>query len=138
MNPDVLRAPPRKTLVLRFGGLAVLALALAVAAKLWLLPFVQDYLQSASGRDDAIHRVQIVLDWFGALLFPVVGYAAWLAYRTLTTGQWPLPGALVIRDTPVQRGRKAHVRGLAFAVLAILLGTMAILIILLPDFLFRK
>jgi hypothetical protein len=43
-------------------------------------------------------------------------YLAWLAHRIQQAGQFPLPGQVVIRDTPVRQGRAAaHLSWLAWA-----------------------
>ena len=51
-------------------------------------------------------------------LLAAAAYLVWLAVRVFQTGQWPLPGALVIRDTVVTQGRWAYARALLFLVLA--------------------
>lgn len=47
----------------------------------------------------------------------VAGYGVWLGVRMWRAEQWPLPGARLIADTKVQRGRELRAR--AAAVIAV-------------------
>ncbi len=78
-----------------------------------------------------LRRVVAVVAWLGAIGF--VGASAWffrLGWRINRSGQYPPPGARVIRETPVRVGgaarRKANLAMLA-AVLSGTIGTLGML-----------
>ena len=118
---DVIRSTPqgRRTVLFRMTlmGLVVFGSAL------WVRPLLDDFVDlSGLPREQAQQRARQML-WLVAgvtAACTVSGgvYAAWLARQLLRTGQFPLPGTLVLRDTPVQRGRQVRVRAWILLVLS--------------------
>ena len=128
MSNDMLRADPR--LRRRTIGILVAAAVLCVAAVLvfqrWMLG-VADEVQSL---DALVPRLQTwtALALTGSALCLAV--LAWLAARSgrraCQSEQWPLPGARVIRDTPMRRGAPARRVGRLLQVTALALIALAI------------
>jgi len=95
MNRDVIKATPTN----RLRAVAALLLAFVIAVGLkHLLP------QKVAG-------MILPAAWLGASL-----YFVQLGRKLLRAGQFPLPNAWVMRDTPVQRGKPVIIRAYAFIV----------------------
>jgi hypothetical protein len=131
MEPEVIKAIPRplaiKWLVfyLLVGGLLVLF------GNTLLFPWVKDYLL-VSDKVDAFFRFKVVMFGLGASLLPFVAYSALQAWRIIKSQQFPLPGAQVLRDTPIVRGRKALFRGWGLMFCALGLLACAIYVAYIP------
>ena len=108
MSDDIVRADPRlrrKTLF-ALGLAAVLALVAIIFFQRWL-----NGIGAISGTDLLILRLRrmigIGMTGSALCLALLAWYAAHQASKTKVAGQWPPPGARVIRDTAVRRGPTA-------------------------------
>jgi hypothetical protein len=85
--------------------------------------------------DAMAHRVKLVFLLSAAVLSaPLLAFAVYLwslGAKVLRARQFPPPGYLVIRDTPVTGGQAAVSRGRGFKVLALCLGIASALLWLL-------
>ena len=127
MSVEIQPADPR----LRFRWLVLLTLAAALgAAGLWIL---DGYLQELHGLADespaaAAAQAKTYARAFLAILaaggFFLSLYLARVSWRTLRAERYPPPGARLLSDTRIKRGRPARRRGqagLALSVLTLLL-----------------
>ena len=125
-SPEVQRADPvarRRVLV----GVVVVITA-CVAGYIAL----QRWLAGLRGLDteqvqQALERALILASW--AAMLPTVAFAAVLwryGTRVCEADRFPAPGARVIRDTPVQHGPPAQLRGTILKVLAAFLALLAV------------
>jgi hypothetical protein len=130
-EPEVLKAMPRPAAIRRIVLYVVIGSVIAFLAKLVFLPWLKGYI-SVNDRVEALYRFKIVMFGFGASLLPVVIYLALLALRIIKSRQFPPPGTQVLRDTPVVRGRKALIRGLAMGLCAAWLLACAIFSAVIP------
>ncbi len=128
MNEDILRADPR---LRRWTiGMLILAGVLCVGA---LFAF-QGWMGATIGDVESLEDVVVRLRRWTALA--LTGSALCLAILALLaarkgrlaclTGQWPLPGARVIRDTPMRRGEPARRIGRLLQVTALVLLVLAV------------
>lgn len=108
---DVQRADPQ----LRVAALFVLVFTLVAAVA--LLVVLQRWLAAVTQLPAAAAQAQL-LAAFAWAIGSVCAAMLWLAAsfwrsggRVRRTAQWPLPGARVIRDTPILRGDAAVTRG---------------------------
>ena len=123
--PEIQRADPIARRRVLAGVAAVIALCVAGYFVL------QQWLASLGGLDAArmqqsLERALIVASW--AAMVPAVILAACLwryGTRVCDADRFPAPGARVIRDTPVLRGRDAQLRGMVLRVLAAFLALLA-------------
>ena len=129
------RAPARAIVVRRLAVLLVAGTALALLATQVLLPRVRSYLFGAS-RLEILERAEHVMFSIAAVL--VVGGTVALVHgvRILRAGRWPLPGAFVFRDTMVETGTKARLRGWALVFAAVLQFGLAVWTVMLPRMLY--
>ncbi len=128
MGNDMLRADPR---LRRWTiGIFVTAAALCIAAALAFQRWMLDVAGNAQSLDALVPRLQAwtALALTGSAMCLAV--LAWLAARNgrraCQTEQWPLPGARVIRDTPMRRGAPARRVGRLLQVTALALVALAI------------
>jgi hypothetical protein len=130
-EPEVLKAMPRPAAIRRMVLYVVIGSAIAFLAKVVVLPWLKGYV-SVNDSVEALHRFKIVMFGFGASLLPVVIYLALFAVRIIKSRQFPPPGAQVLRDTPIVRGRRALIRGLAMGLCAVWLLGCAIFSAVIP------
>src|SRR5262245_56059805 len=120
-----------------FRRLALLALIAGVCAGALLIGVfdryrepMADWVRADSGR--GAQRLELIFVAFAVLLVaPLVAMAAYLSSlggRTVRAGEYPPPGARVIRDTPIVRGREALSRGRTLQGLATLLSAASVVI----------
>lgn len=108
MSNDILRADPRlRRVTLIVLGIAVMAALLGIVLfQQWLRGLVE-----LPRSDELIVRLRqlaaVALTGSGICLALLAGYSAHKGTRAIQFQQWPLPGARVIRDTPVRRGPAA-------------------------------
>ncbi len=120
MIDDVIKAPPRRVVLLQVAGAAALGLVVALARRplfRWMgghLTHMQLFTATA-------------LIPFGAGVMLLLQ-----ATRTLRSGQHPPPGTWVWRDTPVLRGRSAAMKGWVLAAGGLLLALCALAWALIP------
>ena len=126
MSDDVLRADPR----LRRTTLAIVGVA-AVLAVLGVFCF-QQWLTSIGeqpGTDLLILRLRrmiaLALTGSAICLALLAWYSAHKGTRAVQVRQWPLPGARVLRDTPIRRGPVAERIGRWLQVGALVLLVLA-------------
>ena len=134
MDSDIIRAPPIHIALAKLGAMLALGAAIVVLAKAYFFPWMRGYLGDAVTHAEALHRFKIVMLGAGAFAMGLAAYAGWLGVRVIQLGQWPLPGAFVLRDTPVRHGRWVRARGIVLIVLAALLAADAIGLAVLPYF----
>lgn len=109
MSAEMLRADPRlrRQTLIALALAAVLAGVAIVIFQRWLLDIGTD-----PGSDLLILRLRrmigIGLTGSSICLAVLAWYAVHKAARIKATGQWPLPGTRVIRDTAIRRGTAAR------------------------------
>ena len=102
------------------------ALALLVAAKLWILPSLAAFAASAGCREiGGVNGIALLM--YGVfvglplLVALVLGATVGVAgYKSLRSGQFPPAGTKVLRPTRIRRGRRATLTGAACLLLALL------------------
>ena len=113
--PEILRADPR--LRRQAMILLVVVTALGSAAIQWLLPWanatVEEAVRSGMPRSAVCKSTLAVLSVFAFAVAAFGLHTARMGRRIRAAGQFPLPGARVIRDTRVIRGRAADMLGRA-------------------------
>jgi hypothetical protein len=138
--PEILRADPR----LRHGTLLVvlILLGLGVVGLFGLDRYLQGVAADAQLEPEAVFRkifnllrLSFVAGGVGLILSGA--YLGRFAMRILASGQFPPPGARVIRDTPILRGAPAKRQGRSMATLAILLVVLGLALPWVPDLLIR-
>lgn len=144
-NPEIILADPvlRRRVIF---GLVFLTLPLVVCLLTirdpfeWLFGDLFRDIQKLVKTDpeEARHRLGKILIWtFGFIWLNFAGFCAYCVFlgrRMLKAGRWPLPGARVIRDTRVERGRKLRIRAsliIALPLLVLLPLTYSVLRVLL-------
>lgn len=127
MSDEILRADlalRRKTLLI-LGIAIVLAIGCLFAFHRWLIETVVGIDVHA-----AITRVRgmigLALTASAVCLAVLAAYSARKGARARDIEQWPLPGARVLRDTPIRRGAAARRIGRWLQATAILLTVLAI------------
>lgn len=137
-NPTepILRAPPLRRRIVKLGilfGIAGLAIAFA---EFGFFPWLREYL-AVTDAGDLHSRLRIV---FAGLSLSILAAAAWafhLGMRVLKFGQWPLPGAFVLRDTPVSTARRARIMAWAMIAWAVRVAALGVFAALLSDMIHR-
>lgn len=127
MSDDILRADQR----LR----RLTTIALIVATLLCVVALIAFH-RWMSGIGDGQHVAHVVARMRSMIALALTGSAlcmgalAWHAARSgqraRSSEQWPLPGARVIRDTPMRRGRAAARIGVLLQIAAVVLLVLAI------------
>jgi len=127
MSDEILRADQR----LR----RLTAIALIVATLLCVVAMIAFH-RWMSGIGDGQHVTHVVARIRSMIALALTGSAlcfaalAWLAARSgqraRSSEQWPLPGARVIRDTPIRRGSAATRIGVLLQMAAVVLIVLAI------------
>lgn len=127
MSEDIVRADRR----LRRQTIAVLGIATVVA--LLCIHYFQRWLLGIAGLSEPqalILRMRsllgVALTGSAICLALLGGYSARKGQRALKFQQWPLPGARVLRDTPLRRGPAAQRIGRLLQVSAIVLLVLAV------------
>jgi hypothetical protein len=131
MEPEVLKAMPTPAAIRRIVLCVTIGLVVIFLGKVVFLPWLKDYV-SVEDRVEALFRFKIVMFGIGASLLPVVTYLSLLAVRIIRSRQFPPPGARVLRDTPIVRGKKAVIRGLGIGLCAVWLLGCAIFSAVIP------
>jgi hypothetical protein len=123
----ILKADPQyRRKVLLFGFTLAL---LAFGGALWGLPFLEEHVRRLAFAD-AINFLQALVAVLFVPLLPAAYYTYRFARRIQTSGQFPTPGAKVIRDTEILVGGPARRKAsylIAFSVvlvLAAMVGTI--------------
>ncbi|MBX3693391.1 hypothetical protein [Dokdonella sp.] len=126
MSDDILRADARLRRVtwIALAVAAVLCVVAILAFQRWLAGIAPDM---------PLEMLQKYIRQFIALTVTGVSLClallAWLAARAgrraVQARQWPIPGARVIRDTPIRRGEPAQRIGRQLQVLALVLLVFA-------------
>lgn len=132
MSKQFLHAPPLRQRIARLTLWFGIAAAVVTAAEFWFFPWLRVWL-SVKGEAELLFRLRVV---FGGLALGVFAAAAYV-FRTAggccTRARWPLPGAFVLRDTPVVTGRSVQWRGWAMIVWAALAAVLAVFAALMPE-----
>ena len=126
MSDDVLRADPRlRRMTLAIVGTAVIA---AVFGMAWFQNWLTG-IGELPGTDLLILRLRrmiaLALTGSAICLALLAWYAAHKGTRTMQLHQWPLPGARVLRDTPIRRGEQAERIGRWLQICALVLLVLA-------------
>ena len=139
-SPDtakpILRAPPLRQRIVKLGILFGIAGVAIAVAEFRFFPWLREYL-AVTDAGELHSRLRIV---FAGLSLSILAAAAWafhLGMRVLKIGQWPLPGAFVLRDTPVSTGRRARIMAWAMIVWAVCVAALGVFAALLPDMIHR-
>ena len=128
----ILHAPP---LGQRLAGLALwlgIAAALVVAAEFWFFPWLRGWL-AVKDEAELLFRLRVVFGGLSLCIFAAAAYAFHFGRRVLRAGQWPLPGAFVLHDTPVITGRGVKWRAWGMIVWAGLAAALAVFAALMPE-----
>ena len=130
--PRILRATPWREAAPKLALMFMPAVIVLAVGKLVLFPWIKTYIEAAQSRAEIIDRVQLVLDWFAVPLLAAAMYSVWLALRVFQTGEWPLPGTLVVKDTVVTQGRWAYARAVVFLIVAVAFVAITIMLLQFP------
>lgn len=120
-------ARQRRNLAVLMAGLVVLA----VVFFFFGLPRLTAWVHAGTTAA-VLRKLGIVCDVFAVLLLLTALWAAGYARRVLRSGQFPPPGTWVLRDTPLQHGAAARMRGWAVGIVAVCCGLFAIYAAVLP------
>ncbi len=110
MNQKIVHANPK----VRLATTAILAVAALLL--LGVLFLLRSYLASqltlmetdfATAMNNVLTLVTMLAVMMGAALLVLSMYFAYLAFRIRATGQFPPPGSLVVKDTPLLTGAAA-------------------------------
>ncbi len=116
--------------------------AIGAAGLLYLDAYLDDLDSGGTGRLLAAERALAAVRWFLALMAAggmLLGlYLGWISWRTLRSERFPPPGARVLSDTRVLRGRQARRRGQAGLVLAAATLLLTVFVALSADRLFAR
>ena len=124
---DVIRstARGRRTILARLTLLTLVVVGSAV----WLRPLLEAPMPPDLPREQAVRQGLGMLRLFGAFVVVtcVTGgaYGVWLARQLLRHRQFPLPGTLVLHDTPVRRGTRVRWRAYVLVVLSSMMFALA-------------
>ena len=131
MSSDSIQPPPLKARLRRVAWQVALAATVVAGYRLLFDPWFHHYLVDGS-KAETVARLRSVFLGLSAFLVIVSALGLWQALRVAKHGQWPLPGAFVFKETPIQRGGWLRLRligmvmtsllALALAVYAAILG----------------
>ena len=132
MQPEILKADAKTRQ--RYVILMVFVVMIGVAL-VYLSKEYWSWLETELQTKPTPERLDEILVEF-RLMFGIVYGVVWLgvanmtyqAIRILWAGQFPLPNAKVIRDTPIVRGRAARTRAFILIGLAAVLGVLLIVL----------
>jgi len=102
------------------------ALLLGALATYWLLPWFRTQMQVLPPCEAIRLARWALLVLLLSLPLTAIGWALPLAWRLWKVGQFPLPGAWVLRRTPIQRGRAVRIRAVALVLWSVLSVALAI------------
>lgn len=131
MTVQILRAPPLKQRLTKLALWIGAGAAFVAATEYWLFPWLRVWL-SVKDEADLLFRLRVVFGGLALGILAAAVYAFDTGRRVLRAGQWPLPGAFVLRDTPVVTGRGVRWRGWGMIVWAALAAVLAVFAALLP------
>lgn len=125
---EILPATSRRTVtwLLAAGALFIALVVLVIA------PCMTAWIGAAADHREFFFRVQVSSAGIALLPLAVALHAGWVALRSWQTGQWPPPGSLMLRDTPIRRGWRARVGATLITVMAMGSAALAIGIVFLP------
>lgn len=132
-SDGIVRAASFNGRVLAVSIVVIVLGVLGLATELWFKPWFRDYFSVAS-RAELTSRVQHIFYAISIIVASIAAWEFWFALRVLRVGQWPLPNAFVLRDTPVQRGTRLRVRIGAMFLGALCTAGVAIYAALFPAF----
>lgn len=109
MEQQVVRADPdkRRRFIVVMSAATLVALSLVIGVSVWLAAWA-DTVRTVELIGYLRLGLAIALAGCGVCLLLLAGHSALSARRVLETGQWPLPGAWVLRDQVVRRGDTAR------------------------------
>ena len=131
-NEVILRAPPLRQRIVKLGILFGIAGVAVVFAEFWFFPWLRTWL-SVADATELQFRLRIVFAGLALSIFAPAAYMFHVGTRVLKTGQWPLPGSFVLRDTPVKSGRGVRVTGWAMIAWSVLAAGLGIFALMMPD-----
>jgi hypothetical protein len=135
--PEIMRADPRT----RRRAIVIVLTAAALGTVLigWLLPAFQGALLEARATGRISGRA-ICLSFLGLLVLVAAGVIAsgvniWrIGSRAVRSAQFPPPGMMVMRDTPIVRGQRAIALGRVQRILGLLLLACAMALLALSGY----
>jgi len=101
-------------------------LLLGALATYWLLPWFRTQMQVLPPCEAIRLARWALLVFLLSLPLTAMGWALPLAWRLCKTGQFPPPGAWVLRRTPIRRGRAVRIRVVALVLWSVLSIALAI------------
>jgi hypothetical protein len=131
MEPEVIKAIPRSSVIKRVVIYIGIGLLLGWAGESFFRPVVTRYL-SVDSHEEFFSRLQVLAVGLGIFELSIAIYLAVIAARIIRSQQSPYPGATVWRDTPIVRGKAAVFRGWSIVVSAACLLGFAIYVAYLP------
>lgn len=123
--PEIHRADPsaRRRAIVTVLVIAGLGVCGHFALEAWLGRTVEG--DPAQARE-SLSSVLVWGTWIVALAIAAFGVQLWLVGGRVRRGQrFPLPGAKLLRDTPVRTGRAARMRGMLLRAIGVLLLALA-------------
>jgi len=132
MSNQILRAPPFKQRVTKLALWIVIGATVVAAAEFWFFPWLRVWL-SVKDEAELLFRLRVVFGGLALGIFAAAAYVFHTGRRVLRTGQWPLPGAFVLRDTPLVTGRGVRWRGWGMIAWAVLAAALAVFAALMPE-----
>jgi hypothetical protein len=131
MTAPILRAPPLKQRLTKLAMWIGAGVAFVAATEYWLFPWLRVWL-SVKDEAELLFRLRVVFGGLALGILAAAMYALHTGMRVLRAGQWPLPGAFVLRDTPVVTGRSVQWRGWGMIVWAAFAAALAVFAALMP------
>jgi hypothetical protein len=132
---DSIQPPPLKARVFRFAWLLSIGAAVAAASEWLFKPWFHHYMIDGS-RAQTIDRLHTTFLALSGFLWVAAAIGFWQVLRIAKHGQWPLPGAFVFKETPIQRGRWLKVRLVGLLLWSILAMALGIYAAMLPGRMF--
>lgn len=129
---EVIRAPARRVIWRKLGLMLGASVLVVVVGKRWFFPWLNHYLDPSLARVEGLRRFKLFMLWWGSSVFAGGLYLGYLGARVLREGQFPLVGTFVVRDTPIRRGLRVRVRGVAMLAFAAVLCVSAVAMALMP------
>lgn len=132
MSNKILTAPPFKQRITRLTLWIGIGAAVVAGSEFWFFPWLRGWL-AVKDEAELLFRLRVVFGGLALGIFAAAAYVFHTGRRVLRTGQWPLPGAFVLRDTAVVTGRGVRWRGWGMIVWAALAAVLAVFAALMPE-----
>ena len=135
MEEEFVKAVPRSVALRKLALYAALGVIVILFGEYILFPWMREYL---AVKDELLllARFKHVMLGVALGLLPPVVFMFRFSSRIIASKQFPYPGAVVFRDTRIQRGRLALLRGWFFRFAALFILACAVYMACLPYILF--